>query len=98
MTRNQLQYFANQEIVRANQAQEGIKRDTLSETRRSNLANEDVKRGELDVKRGELSVKQDTLKETRRHNRHSEAQGYIKNYTDALGAIGRVGSAAANFI
>nr|AVX53338.1 putative ORF1 [Marmot picobirnavirus] len=40
MTRNQLQYFANQEIARSNRAKESQAINELAETSRSNLARE----------------------------------------------------------
>ena len=50
MTRNQLQYWANEEIKRANLAKE-------RETNRTNLANEDLKRYSADIELGETVSK-----------------------------------------
>lgn len=40
MTQNQLKYWELQETMRTNRANEGIKSDTVEETKRANLAKE----------------------------------------------------------
>lgn len=86
--------FTESETLRHNQATELNAMDTLREMSRHNVAGEGIDWSRVaEMQRHNLAgegIDSSRVAETNRHNRHSEAQGYIKNATDAIGTVGKV--------
>lgn len=107
MTENQLKYLAYQESLRHNAATEADAMRKTDEMVRSNLANEDVKRGELtEAQRANTAREQENYRantakenltqqqliESQRHNVEQENLGWARHTADTI--LGTANAAA----